>query len=100
MRKLFGMKSDKDELYFQLEKSLESVKIIESIEYEIFGEESDYYFASAFQSGVPDKESYFSMEKNNIFISAVISKERIHIIIKGKVDQERINKLVSEKFAF
>lgn len=99
MGKLFGVKTDSEELYFQLEKSLPALAMIDAIEYEIFGNKCGYEFGSHFQNGLPAKEDYVSLTKNKIFIVVITGKERVHIIIKGKVDKEKIKKMVSEKFS-
>ena len=100
MKKLFGLKTEENETYFQLERCLDVLQIIDKIEEAAFSKNCGYEFASYFQSGLPDKESYFSIKKRGLFMAVVTTKERMHIIIHGKIDQKKIKGIVSKEFIF
>lgn len=97
--KLFGIKSEKDELYFQFEKCKEVLHTLYSIEAEAL-QDIAINFEDFLQGGLPEKESYFSFFENGVFIALVITKERVHLIIKGVVDNKKIKEIVSRSFEF
>ena len=95
--KMFAIKDERKELYFQIEKSKKSLDLIDNLACELF-EEEGYRFENRWQSGIPDKEDYFGYENKGIYFGVVISEKRIHLIIKGikEIKKKEIKKTVTK----
>jgi|TARA_Y100000310_G_scaffold339688_1_gene433171 hypothetical protein len=92
--KLFAIKSDKKELYFQLEKTNEGLKILDTIAQILFGN-TEFFFDMEWQLGLPKKESYLGHEFKGVFIGATVSEKRIHLLIRGLKEKNKIKKIKS-----
>ncbi len=90
--KLFTIKSGEKELYFQLEKTKEGLKILDTIAQILFGD-TEFFFDMEWQSGLPKRESYLGHESKGIFAGAIVSEKRIHLLIRGLKDKNKIEKI-------
>lgn len=100
--KLFAIKDKDNELYFQIEKTKDSLKIIDNVAYELFGEEG-YRFENRWQSGLPEKEDYEGYDIKGIYLGIVLSEKRVHFIFKGlknKVKKDKIKEIIAKKYKF
>ena len=97
---MFAIKDEENELYFQIEKTNESLAIIDKIAYELMGEEG-YRFENRWQGGIPEKEDYEGYGKDGTYLGIVISEKRIHLIIRGIKDikkKKMIKELITKKY--
>ena len=100
--KLFAIKQDENELYFQLEKTKEGLKIIDEIAGMLFGK-TEFFFDMEWQRGLPETESYLGHESKGIYIGATVSEKRLHLIIRGLKDKSKVNsikELIFKKYHF
>ena len=99
--KLFGIKDNKSELYFQIEKAKKTLEMIDDIAVILFDDEGDH-FENRWQTGLPDKEDYMGFKKGGIYMGVVISVERIHIIIRGlpkkSINKKKIKKMIMRDY--
>ena len=99
---LFAIKSDENELYFQLEKTTEGLKIIDRIAEMLFGK-TEFFFDMEWQGGFPKTESYLGHELKGIYIGATVSEKKLHLIIRGLKDKNKVNsikELIFERYNF
>ena len=97
--KLFAIKDSNKELYFQIEKTNEGLKIIDRIASELFGDEG-YIFENRWQTGLPKGEDYESQVNGDTFMVVVLSEKRIHIILNGVRDKDKIKEIITRKYEF
>jgi len=98
--KLFAIKTDEEELYFQFEKANDGLEILNKIAKILFGD-TEFFFDMEWQDGIPNKESYLSHKFKGVFVGATVSKKRIHLLILGLKDKDKIEEiknLIFEKF--
>ena len=81
--KLFGIKDENNELYFNIEKNSNTLKLIDKIAFFLFDEDMANEFENRWQTGLPEKEDYFCIEKEGIYMGVIISEKRVHIILRG-----------------
>ena len=92
--KLFAIKSGEEELYFQLEKTNEGLKILNAVAQILFGD-TEFFLDMEWQSGLPKKESYLGHKSKGVFVGATVSEKRIHLLILGLKDKNKIEKIKS-----
>ena len=100
--KMFGIKEEGNDLYFQIEKAKNSLKVIDKISFELFGEKGSL-FELRWQDGLPKKEDYEGYNLKGIYFDVVISQKRIHLILRGLKDarkKKKIKDIITKKYKF
>ena len=99
--KLFGIKDENKELYFNIEKVQNTLKLIDKISLILFDEDMANQFEDRWQTGLPEKEDYFGIEKEGIYMGVIISEKRVHIIIRGfpdnSADKRNIKQIITNE---
>ena len=80
MKKIYSIKDEKSELYFQIEVGKDIWKFLDNLTHELYDE--NWMIDDHYRGEIRDND-YFGFTKDGVYLGIVMTKNRVYIIILG-----------------
>lgn len=95
MKKLFALKDEKKELYFQIELNKNIWDFLDNIALEIF--EENYMIDEHYLGELKDND-YFSFTKKGKNLIIIMANQRAHVVVLGSIDHKKLKEIVFKDY--